>query len=296
MESQNPADDSATAVITESAPVTTEVPETAVTTESAPVAGDETTEQNPKAAGSEPEQSKVVKELITQRKRRQVAETEAAYYKGIAEGRGHVASTQQTTTPAAPTVVADQPPVAPNQDTFETWEEFEKADKRYMINLAKYELKQENNQMIAQQQQQQKIEFANQQKSKFLERMEKAAIDDPSILGIQDDNTFPMHKFALPILFESEVAPEILKILNADRKEAGRIYQLFNTNPMLAASELGKLEASLLSKPRPTPPKKVSQAPEPISTISAAGANTVDEDNLPMDEYYRRYNQNRHRR
>lgn len=277
MSDQEIATPTADAVTTDSAPVNEAHVEQAVTTDSAPV--ETTTEQNTEE-GSEPEQSKAVKELIAQRKRRQQAEQDAAYWRGVAEARGG----KQETTPA-PVVQAptNQAPVAPNSDQFETWEDYEKAKDKYLIAQAKYEIIQESR----------KQQFASAQQQKqatFQRRMEEASKEDPTITEIVQDRTLPLHERALSIVYESDVAPQLLKALNNDRKEATRLFQLFNTNPILAAREFGKLEAKLANAPKPTPPKKVSQAPTPISTVTATGSGTVDEDNLPVDQWIARRN------
>ena len=272
MSDQEIASPTAEAVTSESAPVETPVPEEkpttseeAAITESAPV--------------EEPEQSKAVKELIAQRKRRQEAEKEAAYYKGIAEGRGHNAQpVRQMPTPQTPVV-----PVAPVSDNFETWEDYEKAKDEYLVTQAEHRMTMKfRQQAIAQQQQ--KV------RQTFDQKIEAASKDDPSILDLVADNTLPLHRSALPMVYESDVAPELLRYLDKDRKEATRIYHLFNTNPILAARELTKIEVKLVNTPKPEPPKKVSLAPSPIKTVTGAGSATTKEDDLPMDEWVKRRN------
>ena len=73
--------------------------------------------------------------------------------------------------------------------------------------------------------------------------------------------------------------------MNNNREEAAKIARM---EPMRAAVEFGKIEAKISSTPKPEAPKKVSAAPAPISTVQATASATVDEDNLPMDEYYKR--------
>ena len=270
------------AVTTESAPVTeTEAPKADEPAESAPatIATENTEEQ-----GAEP--SKAVKELIAQRKRRQEAEKEAAYYRGLAEARGAIPQTQ--TAPAQPQVpVAAN--VAPTSDQFETWEEYERAKDEYLISQAEQRV------YLRQQQYQQQATVVQKQTT-FNEKIEAAAVSDPTILSIVEDRTLPLHKHALPILYESDVAPEILKALNADRKEATRIRELFERNPILGAREFGKLEASIIAAPKPTPPKKVSLAPEPIKTVTPSGASVPDEDKLPMEQWVKRRNEKQYKR
>ena len=66
--------------------------------------------ETPAPETPEAEPSKAVKELIAQRKKRQDAERDTAYWKGVAEGRG-----KQDVVPAAPETPSG-PPVAPKLD------------------------------------------------------------------------------------------------------------------------------------------------------------------------------------
>ena len=256
------------AVITDSAPVT-EGNEEAVNTESAPVetSADENTEQQ----GSEP--SKAVKELIAQRKRRQEAEKDAAYWKGVAESR----NIQQQ--PSLSVAKPNDTLVEPNSDDFENWADFEKARTRYTVDLAKHELRQEQLQSQQRQQFQSKV-------STFEQKLEKFAETDPSILDIREDKTLPVSRAMGDIIQESDMAPELLKYLDANRKEAQRIYGL---SPLAAAKEMGRLEATLSSTPKPLPPKRVSQAPSPIPTVTPSGSvKEFNPETATMEEYYAR--------
>ena len=228
-------------------------------------------------AAEEPKEKKTVDvaEVIAQRKRRQEAEKEAAYLKGQVEALSRQLQPQQVAAPAV------NPDVPPTPEEFETWEEFQAADREFLLAQAEKRVTARFQQQAAQVRQQTA-------QSAFAKRMDKAAEEDPSISVIVSDPTLPVHARALPIIHESDVAPQLLKFLDNDRKEAQRIYNLFNTNPILAVREMTKLELKLSSQPAPEPPKKVSLAPEPIKTVSAAGKTVIAEDDLPMDEWVKR--------
>jgi hypothetical protein len=66
----------------------------------------------------------------------------------------------------------------------------------------------------------------------------------------------------------SDIGPEVAYHLGANPKEAERISRL---SPILQAKEIGKLEAKLASDP---PVKKTSNAPTPISPITARSTGT----------------------
>jgi hypothetical protein len=81
------------------------------------------------------------------------------------------------------------------------------------------------------------------------------------------------------------MAPQLLKWLNNNRNEASRIASL---PPIMAAHEIGMVAAGIKNTPKPAPPKRVSAAPDPIQTLTPSSSATVDEDDLPMEEYYKR--------
>lgn len=66
----------------------------------------------------------------------------------------------------------------------------------------------------------------------------------------------------------SDIGPEVAYHLGANPKEAERISRL---SPILQAKEIGKLEATLAADP---PVKKTSNAPTPISPITARSTGT----------------------
>jgi len=66
----------------------------------------------------------------------------------------------------------------------------------------------------------------------------------------------------------SDIGPEVAYHLGANPKEAERIARL---SPILQAKEIGKLEAKLASDP---PVKKTSNAPTPISPLTARSSGT----------------------
>lgn len=241
---------------------------------SAPEETPSQTEQNTEVEGAEP--SKAVKELIAQRKKRQQAEQEAAYWKGVAEGRG----TKQEPTIQVP-VKQELPSRPPHQDNFETFEEYEEARASYVLNKAKEEIRRE---LV----ENQRIQQENQLVRTFQERMEAAAKDDPTIIDIQNDTTLHISDAMAFVIKQSEEAPHILKWLDQNRDESKRISSL---HPIMAAKELGKIEDSIKKKPTPKPPPKVSAAPEPIKTVTPSGSPSTDEDKLPLDEWIRRRNE-----
>ena len=90
------------------------------------------------------------------------------------------------------------------------------------------------------------------------------------------------------VIKSSENPAELLRYLDKHRVEAAQMKVM---PPELGAAAMGKLLARLENAPPPEPPKRVSQAPEPIRTVKAKGSGQIDEDKLPMDEWVKRRNQ-----
>ena len=283
MESQDNSSQNENAVNTESAPVNQLVDQPvidndAVNTESAPVEQDSDTanDQNTEQSGAEP-QSRAVKDLIIQRKRRQVAEQEAAYWRGVAEAKGNSPAEQAK---AVPVQHKQDQQAAPSSDQFDTWEEFEKAKDEFLVNKAEQRVMAKFQQQQAQQQQA-KVQ------SSFWEKVESfESSDDPYIRDTITKVGQMVSPVVADLVVQSDDGIELVKFFSKNPKEAQRISQL---HPLTAAREIGKIEARLGNVPKPEPPKKVSQAPMPIKTVTPAGSVTeFDPQTASMDEYYKR--------
>ena len=270
----------ATVDIVESAPTETEVTNTEVeTTDSDAV---ETTE----VEGSEPKQSKAVKELISVRKRAQNAEAEVAYYKALAEaGAGNKALPPQA--PEAPYDSLQAVPVppevkpAPKWEDYEDWDLFEEAKRDHIIAVTEYNLAKRFRENMQQYN-------ASQAEQQFKERIEKVAVENPTIRTLLTDPTLPVSVPMSKIIKASDNAGELLLYLDANRMEAAKIAAM---EPILAAVEMGRIKAVIANTPPAHKPKRVSQAPEPVKTVTAAGSPNIDEEKLPVDEWMQRRNQ-----
>lgn len=276
MEAEEFATPTAEAEIAGSAPATEEVV-AAEETGSAPV---ETTEEISAEPGSHP--TKVVEELKAQRRKRQEAEREAAYWRGVAEAGGR--RVEEEPAPKREVPIGPVPPVAPKLDDFETYEQYEAAKDEFLVKRAKYEIMVDQ-QVAARQREAETVQ------ERFRRQIDEAAARDPQLYTILSDTTLPISKAMAPVIQESDMAPDVLRWLHRNRAEAAKIAQL---TPLQAARAIGQIEATLKATPKPSEPKRVSTAPEPVRAVKTADTNAlVDEDNLPMDEYYKRYNQRR---
>jgi hypothetical protein len=201
------------------------------------------------------------------------SERQTEYWKGVAEGRKAPVAPEPEVTPAKTG--------PPKVESFEVYDDF-------LVAKAKYELRQELQAEKAQEEKTRETKTAQEADKAFMDRMEKAAENDPDLLVEFRDPSLPVSPHMAAVIKESDVAPKIIRYLLDNRAESTRISQLA---PLAAARAIGKLEEKITSAPtRPTPQKTVSQAPEPIQTLDTKGKTVVDLDNLPIDEFMRRRN------
>jgi len=88
-------------------------------------------------------------------------------------------------------------------------------------------------------------------------------------------------------IFEMDKGPEVAYFLGSNLDEAQRIHAL---NPVQRARELTKLEYQVEA----LNPKKVSSAPDPISTLGNSEVVAVNEDNMTADEWQVWRNKQKH--
>lgn len=241
------------------APEVTETPEEAVNVESAPTQG----EPEPKA----------IQELKAQRKKRQIAEQEAAYWRGVAE-----ASNRQPAAPAAPTV--PQPSEAPKLEDYEDLETFEAANVQYIIRQAEANIERKMTQKQAE-------EAARQVEESFKQRLDAASEMEPDIIDVINDPTLPVSDSMAQIIKRSDKSVELIKYLNLNRQAAQRMMRM---SAHEVGYELGKIEAAFAREEKAAPPpKKVSMAPEPIQTVTPVGISDPDPDTLPIEEWMKKF-------
>lgn len=222
--------------------------------------------------------SKVVEELKAQRKKRQDAEREAAYWRGMAEARTKEETKVRQEAPSQPAFTT---PVQPKLENFETFEQYEAAKDEYLLDLAEYRILQKQREQLQRQEMQTK-------EQRFQKQINDAIASDPGFVDVMRDPSLPVSPTMIPILQESDIAPQVIQWLNHNRAEAARIASL---GPVAAARELGIVEAQIRFTPKPEPPKKVSSAPEPVKVVTPVTPSSIEESDLPMDEYHRRRTQ-----
>lgn len=220
----------------------------------------------------EPEKEpKAVQELKAQRKKRQLAEQEAAYWRGVAEAqKQQPAPTEQATVPSGP----------PRFENFPDWDTFEAARDQYLIAQAEQRVEQKLVQQTAERERQH-VE------QRFAETISKAVEDDPTFLDILQDNTLPITQPIADVLKTSDNAVDIIRYLNDNRNITRQLSQMDSTR---LHYEIGKIEAKIeATRVVPEPPKRVSMAPEPIQTVKPTGVVEPDPDTMPIEDWMKRY-------
>ena len=218
--------------------------------------------------------------LETQRKYQETRE-QLAYLQGL-----QATAPAATPAPSAP-AVSDGPPPEPRIEDFEDIDDFQAAERKHIIEVAKYEIRQEYKQGRNAERQQ---EYQEQTQRTFDERLNKAAELDPELpilvrtFHLPGPNYIPLSGAMQDAVRESEVGPQLLRYFANNKAEATRLSSL---NPTSALREVGRIEAAIINKPVPAV-KHVTSAPEPIKPVGSGGAIDVDEDTIPMSEYMAR--------
>lgn len=222
--------------------------------------------------GSEPELgAKGVEELKTQRKKRQEAEREAEYWRGVAEGR----AAQPPAQPAAET--APQGP--PQIDQFESYDDF-------LVAKAKYEFKQEEREENEKKQRNVRVTTYNERFAKAAQKIP----DLPKLVHRMINNpAIPQNAAVVDAIMESEVGPEIAHHLATNIEDAIRIGRMSYAG---AAYEMGKIAARLTSAAAPAPTNHISQAPEPVKPVGNSGAvASSDYDKMSTEDFMKKRNE-----
>jgi hypothetical protein len=267
---------------------TNQMQEAANQTGSAPVI--ETNNQEPQAnqstdqTGSEPGMKplgeKGVHELITLRKRAQEAESEAAYFRGLAEGR----KTESAPVKEQKVEIPAYPVPAPRIEQFDSVDLYEAAREKFIKDSTKWEIQQEQEVRTRQ-------DRLQQFESRWQENLRKASATIPDIERIVNSPNLIINRASAFAVKDSEAGPQIIKYLHDNPEEARRIYGL---SEVASAREIGKLEIKLTTSPAQTTTttNRISQAPDPVKPIGSTGSLiTADPEKIPIDEFMAKRNQ-----
>lgn len=183
------------------------------------------------------------------------AEREAAYWRGIAEGR----------TPQQPPAQA-QNEGPPREDQFESYEDYEQARIEYAV---------EQRLRAAEAQRQQQTVLQT-----YEERAAKLREAKPDFDSVVNNPSLRISETMANVIRYSEGGPMVAYHLGTNPTEAARIAAMPD---YLQAAELGRIEASLTTQ---APPVNRTPPPPPPKTVSgiSAGLNKAPEE-MSMAEY-----------
>jgi hypothetical protein len=190
-------------------------------------------------------------------RQRHEAQREAAYWRGIAE--------------AAQPKAAQADTEEPKPEAFEDYGAYVKA-------LAKFEAKALVKAEFEQQKQQQ-TQAA--QATTWQQRAEAAKAELPDFEQVMAASTAPMSQAMAEAIKDSDIGPKVAYHLAQNPDIATRLSRL---EPLAAAREIGRLEASLSVKQEPTP-KRVTSAPTPPTPIGSSRSTTGDPGSMSQADY-----------
>lgn len=167
-----------------------------------------------------------------------------------------------------------QPPAQPSRpkaDDFESYDEYIEA-------LTDYKVGERAKQWQEQQRAQQGQQAQAQRQQAFQAKAHEFTQQHPDFWEVAGNPAVPISQTVVDVAIESDIGPQVLYHLGKNPQEAARLAQL---SPTAVAREIGRLEARLQ-----LPPKKTSQAPEPIQPIGGGGEQaTKDPSKMTMDEF-----------
>ena len=228
----------------------------------------------PEGTGSEPVKKvsdETVQELKTQREKRRLAEQEAAYWRGKAEG------SQPPTKPAVQPQ-ADKEPVLDDFDGPYAYEDWTRSRNKWLD-------RQENLKNSRQQEADTRTAEAG---KKFSESYRQAMTDLPDLEEVLTSPTQPFPPLSDTVMegiAETGMGAQILYFFHKNPTEGIRLAQM---KPVAAVLELANIREKAKAALQPKI-KKVTTAAPPLNPGSSGGT-TVDTDlaDLPMAEYQRR--------
>ena len=175
----------------------------------------------------------------------------------------------------------------PDPENFESYSEYVDALTDWKLEVKEKAAKEKEAQTLAQQTQEKLLQDHYKREKEFSEKtddyadvLEEANYLKDASIAIQD------------IILNSENGPALMYELAKNKSDYERINRL---NPILAAKELGKLEAKLSLSSKESEPKKetkkITNAPAPISTVGKNSTGSVkksiDDPEISFAEYER---------
>lgn len=219
-----------------------------------------------------------INELV--RKQRE-AERDAAYWRGVAQGK----------TPNAPPSPASPPAQTskPVKESFQSYDEFVEALSEWKADIKVQAALSDVNSRIEKRESQQSAAQIQENRSKNWKARAEATreilTDFDEVLGAAEGSKIEAHTAEL--LEDSPHGPAIAYKLAKDPELLDKLNKL---SPTAAAKEFGKMEAVFDGHPNTKPASSTSspnasKAPKPPTTVGARSSTTKDPAKMSMDEY-----------
>jgi len=202
------------------------------------------------------------------------AEREAAYLRGVAEGKKPEEKAPEPE--VQPTLTAK-----PNRDDFEDYDEYVEA-------LTDYKLEQRQAEATRKAQAETEAARAAEKEANWSKQVSEVAKSRPDFHEVVTSNrALPINKVMADAIKESEHGAEVAYWLGKNPEQASRIAGL---TPFAAVREIGRIEERLTSsKSAPTEPKRITGASEPITPLAGKSGGAKDPDKMTDAEWYANY-------
>ena len=243
-------------------------------TESAPVQSI-TADSDPAAT---PE-TKLLRELQEQRRKRQLADQEVSYL------RGRLEATPQTPVQTAPTPEQIVIPPRPKMENFESPDAYDVAMDAYNDARAEAKFAEKREKERLEEEQRKDRDRITQIDAKYSKNM----LAQKELYPDVDESISRIGRYLDPqmqiIIKKSDIPAALLTHLDANSQELQRLLAL---DPVDKALEMGQLVASIKAKDKPQGDVRiVSQAPDPLKVPSTSGPpQTVEYDKMTDADFF----------
>jgi len=206
------------------------------------------------------------------------SQQEAAYWKGLAEGKKAPGETQPDEKPDIP-----QAKPKPRQADFENYDDYVEALTDWKTDERLSAFQREASQKAAGLR-------AQDNESQFQSRLMEGAERYEDFDDIARNPILPITPAMIEVLKDTELPADIAYYLGKNIKECTMISRM---PPIQAARVIGRIEAEIKSKmvdgkpPASPKPKTVSDAPPPVKPIGSAEVVTKDPNKMTQAEYER---------
>lgn len=233
-----------------------------------PAPADPTVDDPPADPPDADKKGGVQKKIDKLTKRAADADRDAAYWKGVAEGK------KETPTPVAITTETGLKP-----ENFSSYEDFVQAVAKNAATVAGEEIRQKAEKKD-EQDRQQKVQEQYAEARKVHEDFDEVVIQ-PSSLPINQG------------MMDAAMGENLGEIMYFLAKNQSKASQIMTLPPLQAAREIGKIEAQITQK---KPIKTKSNAPPPVTTLGGGSSDSVSDDKKSQKNLYAKWDKTRKER